>query len=76
MSTYLGTCTRTKWTTSATYGKWTCECTKHGCNTKGKNQWTTSKCSKTGCVTKLSSALNHSSRNTTNDNPTKGSECL
>jgi hypothetical protein len=25
---------------------------------------------------KLNSTLNHSSRNTTNDNPTKGNDCL
>ncbi len=48
MSTCSRTCTRTKWT-SATYGRWTFEHNKHGCSTKGKNQWTTSKCSKIGC---------------------------
>jgi hypothetical protein len=73
--TYSRTCTKTRWTSSATYGRWTCECNKHKCNIEGKSQWTTSKCSRTGCVKKPDITLNHSSRNTTSNNPTKGSEC-
>jgi hypothetical protein len=72
--TYSKTCTKTRWTSSGTYGRWTYECNKHKCNIEGKNKGT-SKCSITDCVEKPDIALNHSSKNTTNDNPTKGSEC-
>jgi len=68
--------TRTRWTTSATYGRWTYECTKHKCNTEGRSQWTTSKCTKISCAKRPNGVLNHSLKNTTNDNPTMGSECL
>jgi hypothetical protein len=74
-STCSRTCTRARWT-SPTYGRWTYECTKHGCNTEGKNQWTTLKCSRIGCAEKPSNVLNHSSITTTNNNLTMGNECL
>jgi len=41
---------------------------------KGKVNEQTSKCNRTNYVERPNNALNHSSKNTMNDNPTKGSE--
>jgi len=74
-STCSKTCTKTRWITSAIYGRWTYESTKHGCNIEGRSQWITSKCNIISYTERPSSIFNHSSRNTTNNNPTEGGEC-